>query len=277
MGEKLNGRGLMDLLNENNIDKIQDGEVIVEIPLVNIKPNPFQPRKIFDDDKLDDLAKSIKEYGVFQPIIVKQTTDGYIIVSGERRYRASSMVGLQTIPAIVRDYEPRMVIEIALLENLQREDLTPIEEAEAYRNIIEKLSYTQKELADRIGKSRSHVTNVLGLLNLPDNVQQMILHGDISMGHARALSKLSDEKRICSLAEMIVHKGLSVREIEELSKEEKKSKVVKRKVKNPVMKSYEKNLTKKLGVKVSISDNKIIFKTEDEEVRKKILDLLMEG
>ncbi len=276
MGDKTLGRGLKDLFDENVMDQVLEGEVIIEIPLENIKPNPFQPRKIFNQEKIDDLAISIKEYGVFQPIIVKQVTEGYIIVSGERRYRASKQVGLETIPAIVRQYEPRMVIEIALLENLQREDLSPIEEAEAYQNIIEKLSYTQKELADRIGKSRSHITNILGLLNLPDEVQKMIISEEISMGHARVLSKLSDQDRIKSLASLIISKGLSVRQIEEISKKEKKSNEIKVKVKNPTYKKMEKQLSSKYGGSVSIKENKIIIKTDSDKLVELINKLMGE-
>lgn len=277
MGEKTLGRGLKDLLGENllNVDEIQEGEVIVNIPLKDIKPNPFQPRTIFNQEKIDDLARSIKEYGVFQPIILKPINEGYIIVSGERRYRASLQVGLETIPAIIRQYEPSLVMEIALLENLQREDLTPIEEANAYRNIIENLSYTQKELADRIGKSRSYVTNVLGLLNLDEAIQKMILSGDISMGHARVLSKLEDPKRAMELAKMIVSKGLSVRQIEEMGKTEKKTKTIKKKIKNPSTREKEKALHQKYGNVVTIKDNKVVFRCEDEMKVKELIEKLL--
>ena len=277
MSEKILGRGLKDLLNENSfdVDQIQEGEVIVNIPLDEIKPNPFQPRTIFNQEKIDDLAQSIKEYGVLQPIILKAVSDGYIIVSGERRYRASKQVGLETIPAIVRQYDPSRVAEIALLENLQREDLTPIEEAIAYKNIIEQIGYTQKDLADRIGKSRSYVTNVLGLLNLPENIQKMILDGDISMGHARVLSKLKNKKRIQYLASLIITKGLSVRQIEELGKQEKKVKQIKTTEKNPQLKKYEKSLEKRYGYQVSIKNNRVTFKCDDEERIKELISKLM--
>ena len=275
MGEKLLGRGLKDLFVENNIDEIRDGEVIVNISLDEIKPNPFQPRKIFNQEKIDELASSIKEYGVFQPIIIKPVAEGYIIVSGERRYRAANQVGLQTIPAIIRQYDPGMVREIALLENLQREDLTPIEEAEAYKDIIDELMYTQKELADKIGKSRSYVTNILGLLNLPKKVQQMILDNQISMGHARVLSKLENEDRIIEIANLIVKNELSVRQVEELGKKEKKTKQIKRTVKNPY-KKYEKTLKSKYGYNVSIKNNKITFKADDNELDELIKKLLEE-
>ncbi|PKK92520.1 MAG: chromosome partitioning protein ParB, partial [Tenericutes bacterium HGW-Tenericutes-6] len=230
MKDEKNARTLTDLLQEHHVDDVLEGEVIDEIQLAQIKPNPFQPRRIFDEEKINELAQSIKEHGVFQPIILKKVRQGYIIVSGERRFRAASKVGLQTIPSIIRQYEESKVAEIALAENLQRENLTPIEEAEAYKVVMNNLKLTQAELAIKIGKSRSHVTNTLGLLNLPEQVQQMLLTNKISMGHARALSKLEDIQQIIKLANQIVEKQLSVRQIEELTKTEIKTNKIKRTV-----------------------------------------------
>lgn len=268
------GRGLKELLNENQIDTVLEGEVVVEILLREISPNPFQPRRIFSQDKIDDLAASIKEHGVFQPIIVKRVHDGYIIVSGERRYRACKQLGLSKIPAIVRQYDKQKVAEIALMENLQREDLTPIEEAEAYLNVMKHLDLTQKELADRIGLSRSHVTNILGLLNLPDKVQTLILTQEISMGHARALSKLESKERIEHLANLILKNGLSVRQIEEMAKTEKKTKEIKK----PKPKVFYGDLAKKVSSQYSVSckiqNNKIIIQYDDDDIAKKILEVL---
>ncbi len=268
------GRGLKELLNENQIDTVLEGEVVVEILLREISPNPFQPRRIFSQDKIDDLAASIKEHGVFQPIIVKRVHDGYIIVSGERRYRACKQLGLSKIPAIVRQYDKQKVAEIALMENLQREDLTPIEEAEAYLNVMKHLDLTQKELADRIGLSRSHVTNILGLLNLPDKVQTLILTQEISMGHARALSKLESKVRIEHLANLILKNGLSVRQIEEMAKTEKKTKEIKK----PKPKVFYGDLAKKVSSQYSVSckiqNNKIIIQYDDDDIAKKILEVL---
>jgi ParB family chromosome partitioning protein len=161
MSEEKKARTLTDLLHEHHVDDVLEGETIEEIRLDEIKPNPFQPRRIFDEEKIDELAQSIKEHGVFQPIILKKVKTGYIIVSGERRYRAALKVGLSTIPSIIRQYEEAKVAEIALAENLQRENLTPIEEAEAYKIIMKSLKLTQVELAKKVGKSRSHVTNTL--------------------------------------------------------------------------------------------------------------------
>ena len=196
------GRGLEDLFNSENIDystveqKIYEGasnEEIVEISLDELRPNPYQPRKVFDEEALNELASSIKEHGVFQPIIVKKSIKGYDIIAGERRFRASKMAGLEKIPAIVREFTDEQMMEIALLENLQRENLSAIEEATAYKAMIEHLNLTQDELSKRVGKSRSHVTNIIGLLRLPKVVQDMISDNRITMGHARALSKLNDD------------------------------------------------------------------------------------
>jgi len=265
MKEENKARTFVDLLKEHHVDDVLEGEVIDEIILSEIKPNPFQPRRNFDQEKIDELAQSIREHGVFQPIIVKKTMDGYLIVSGERRYRASKQVGLASIPAIVRQYEEIKIAEIALAENLQREDLSPIEEAEAYRVMMRNLNLTQAQLAERIGKSRSHVTNILGLLNLPEQVQSYILNNKINMGHARALSKLKDQDSIISIANKIMRQGLSVRQVEELTKKEQKTNKIIRKAKNKYSKE-EKQLKKYFNEhKVSINDKKITIYLQEEE------------
>ena len=195
------GRGLEELFNNENLNLNQIEETIyetaqsdeiVEIELDSLRVNPYQPRKVFDETALKELADSIKEHGVFQPIIVKKSIKGYEIIAGERRVRASKLAGKTTIPAIIRDFSDEQMMEIALLENLQRENLTSIEEAEAYHMMLEKLHLTQEELATKVGKSRSHITNILGLLRLPNTVQSMINSSQISMGHARILSKLEE-------------------------------------------------------------------------------------
>lgn len=181
-------RGLGDLLKENEILDLEKEEV-VEIPIDKIRPNPFQPRKHFDQTAMEELAESIRMNGVLQPIIVKKIADGYMLVTGERRSKASKMAGFDTVPAIIRDYNNQYLAELALLENIQREDLTIIEEAQAYQNAIDSLNLTHLELAQKIGKSRSYVSNTLGILSLPESVFAEINSGNISMGHARALSK----------------------------------------------------------------------------------------
>jgi len=219
-------RGLTDLLLENEIPNVGKEEV-VEIDLSIIEPNPFQPRKHFDETALAELAESIRMNGVLQPIIVKKMLNGYLLVAGERRVRAAKMAGFSAIPAIVRDYNTQYLAELALLENIQREDLTIVEEAEAYRNAINSMNLTHLELAAKVGKSRSYISNTLGILSLPDAVIQEINTGHISMGHARALSKLQEDSRILQIASMIVNNKMSVRDIEALVKKEKKKKAIK--------------------------------------------------
>ncbi|HBG32918.1 MAG TPA: hypothetical protein DDW82_04250 [Acholeplasmataceae bacterium] len=273
MKDEIKARTFSDLLSEHHVDDVLEGEVIDEIQLSEIKPNPFQPRRIFDEDKINELAQSIKEHGVFQPIILKKVKQGYIIVSGERRFRAAQKVGLKSIPSIVRQYEESKVAEIALAENLQRENLTPIEEAEAYKIVMNNLHLTQAELASKIGKSRSHVTNTLGLLNLPQEVQQMLLSSQISMGHARALSKLEDDKKIIKLAHSIVEKQLSVRQIEELTKIEVKTNEIKRSI-QPKYVVQEKQLAALYGQKIKIDDKKIVIYCKEDKLIETIERLL---
>ncbi len=268
---------LKSLLEEN--DYVGDAkENVMELPLDKIKPNPYQPRHVFDDKKIVELSQSIKEHGVFQPIIVKHVGDDYVIISGERRYRASVRAGLQTIPAIVRDYEKSKMIELAIVENLQREDLTPAEEARAYSALMSELSCNQTELAEKVGKSRSYVTNVLGILSLPDDVLALCDKKKISMGHARALSKLKDKDRIIMLANDIIEKGLSVRQIEEIAKEEEKKKEVKRKTRKRLSeyKGQEKAFKKMYsGSRLRINEGRITINVCDEEQLKEIIEKLL--
>lgn len=268
------GRGLKELLDDNyiNIDDIKEGEVVLQIDLSKISPNPYQPRKIFDEDKIDELAASISENGVFQPIIVKQFNDNYIIVSGERRFRACQKLKLKTIPAIVRAYDESKVAEIALIENLQRENLTAMEEASAYQTIMKELGLTQAELAKKIGKSRSYITNVVGLLSLPKEVAELVSEGKITSGHARPLSKLKDEKRIIEIANEIVRKNLNVRDVEAITKNEKKTKTIK--VSSNKYSKSESKMQNYLGCKVKINEDKITIsfpKEKRNDVIKKIL------
>ena len=255
------GTGLEQLFNNENLDlqKLEQtiyeearNEEIIELNLKDLRPNPYQPRKIFNDEALEDLAASIKEHGIFQPIIVKKSIKGYDIVAGERRFRAAKMAGLEKIPAIIREFSDDQMMEIALLENLQRENLTAIEEAYAYKSMLEKLSLTQDELAKRVGKSRSHITNILGLLRLPSEVQQMIAESKLTMGHARALSKLDDDNKIKELANKIVKEDLNVRSIEKITPK----KQPKKKDDNDY-KYVEDMLREKLDTKVKIKDKKI--------------------
>lgn len=211
------GRGLNQLFRENIFsEEVQEHEVIEEIDLSLLKENPYQPRKHFDEEKIEELAQSIKEHGVLQPIIVKKSEIGYYIIAGERRFRACKHLGLQTIPAIVRDIDDKVMAELALLENLQREDLTIIEEALAYQMLIERYEATQQEIADRLGKSRAHISNALRMLKLPKVVQEMLNSNEIEFGHAKVLAGLDDEAEIIFLAEKVRDDALSVRALEDL-------------------------------------------------------------
>lgn len=269
---------LKSLLEENDYVGNTSIENIVELPLDKIKPNPYQPRYVFDDKKIIELSDSIKEHGVFQPIVVKQVMDDYVIISGERRYRASVRAGLQTIPAIVRDYEKSKMIELAIIENLQREDLTPVEEALGFKALMKELNYNQTTLAKKIGKSRSYITNALGILSLPEDVLKLCDKGKISMGHARALSKLKDKAQIEKLAKDIVEKGLSVREIEAIITNEPKKNEIKRKTRKRLKeyKTYERafRMTYK-GSRMKVNDGKITITLDNNDNIIKIINKLL--
>ena len=274
--EQLFNTEILDFDNiENKIINETPKEQIVELNLDELRSNPYQPRKIFDQEALNELSLSIKEHGVFQPIIVKKSIKGYIIIAGERRVKASKLANLKTIPAIIKDFSDEEMMQIALLENLQREDLSAIEEAKAYKSIIESLKITQDELSKKIGKSRSHITNMLGLLRLPLSVQDMILYNKISMGHARVLSKLENHEQIKNLANRIVDEKLSVRELENITNETnytRSTPVVKKKTRE--YKYVEDVIKEKLGTKVSISDNKIKISFATKEDLNRILEIL---
>lgn len=283
--KKALGRGLEQLFDsevldfdtfESSILESSKDDEIQNIRLVDIRSNPYQPRKKFDDESLNELAQSIRTYGVFQPIIVKKSIKGYDLVAGERRVKASRIAGLETIPAIVKDFSDDMMREIALLENLQRENLSGIELAWAYKNIIDSLHITQDELASKIGKSRSNVTNTLGLLRLPDDVQNMILDGKISTSHARELSKFEDKDVINKYATDIINDNLSVRDIENISKKEtiKKIKPVNRISKNNEFEYIERHLTEFLGTKVRVCKNKIEIGFANSSDLDRILEIL---
>ncbi len=284
--KKALGMGLEQLFNGDNIDiasfekKIYEStssEEIVELNLDELRPNPYQPRINFNEEALNDLASSIKENGVFQPIIVKKSIKGYEIIAGERRVRASRIAGLKTIPAIIRTFTDDQMMSIALLENLQRENLNIIEEAKAYKLMLERLSLTQEELSVKVGKSRSHITNILGILRLPDDVQSLLKFGKLSMGHARVLSKLEDNKKIAELANKIVDNDLSVRDLERMIDDS-----FERKVKNhkhvesvdPNLRDIENNLMEKFDTKVKIRDNKIEIKFNNIADLNRILEII---
>lgn len=280
------GRGLEELFNsevldysavEEKIVKESSNDEVTNIPLNELRSNPYQPRKIFDEKALEELSNSIKEHGVFQPIIVKKSIKGYEIIAGERRVKASLMAGLTEIPAIIRDFNDTQMMEIALLENLQRENLTAIEEATAYKKLQETLSLTQEELAKRLGKSRSHITNMLGLLTLPEIIQEDISSKKITMGHARVLSKLDDANQQKELVDKVINEGISVRELEELTKEPTIIKTNPQRHRENSNNEYtylQNELSDKLGTKVIIKKNKIEISFVNGNDLNRILDFL---
>ncbi len=280
------GKGLeqlfdLDNLNVNNVSDFEKNiyedtkhEEIVELNIDELRPNPYQPRTIFDEDALNELANSIKENGVFQPIIVKKSIKGYDVIAGERRLRASKIAGKKTIPAIIRQISDEKMAEIALLENLQRENLNALEEAKAYKSLIDKLNLTQEQLAKKVSKSRSHITNMLGLLRLPGEVQDMIQTGKLTMGHARALSKIEDKEEIVKMATDITEKGLTVRDVEQQSENIPKKHQTIRKPKNNEYKYVQDMLRDKLDTKVKIKDKKIEISFTNNADLNRILEIL---
>lgn len=279
------GRGLEELfsiedINYGNLEeKIMETvheEEIQELPLSELRVNPYQPRKTFNEESLNELAESIKEHGVFQPIIVKKSIKGYEIVAGERRFRASKLAGKETIPAIVRNFTDEEMMEIAVLENLQRENLNAVDEANAYKTLMENLHLTQDQVSKRVNKSRSHITNLLGILALPEDVLTLVKENKLTMGHARCLSKLSDIEKINELTKKVLEENLSVRELETLASGEeieRKNKIVKKPKSNEYT-SLEKELTEYYGTKVKIANKKLIISFENNQDLNRILEMI---
>lgn len=272
------GRGLEELLGTdvdgfiNELEKNYSKDEVRNIPLDEIHPNPYQPRRVFDESKIEELAQSIKEHGIFTPIILNKSISGYNIVAGERRFRATQSIGLETIPALIIDIDEKLMMEIALLENIQRENLNPIEEAQALKNIMDYNKYTQEEISKKVGKSRSHIANMLRLLNLDDKVQELILMDKISMGHAKVLVGV-DEQELDAILDNILKNNLNVRETEDLVKGVKvpttKEKV---KTKRPLEHiELESKLREKLDTKVNIKKNSINISFDSEEELNKIM------
>lgn len=248
----------------------------VSVSLDEVRPNPYQPRKLFDEEKLQELAVSIKEHGIFQPVILKQSIQGYEIVAGERRCRAAKIAGLTEVPAIVVEFTDQQMMEIALLENIQREDLNSIEEAKAYQQMMESLNLTQEDLGKRIGKSRSYIANTLRLLQLPEIIQNYVLEGKISMGHARCLITLPKE-RAESLAKRCIDEGLTVRDVENVVKgiELGNSRKDRPKVEKPKEYVYvEGLLRKKFRTKIKVDEKAVTIKYTDTKDLNRILELM---
>ena len=276
------GKGLSALIPElkEDIDKKE----IVELDISMVYPNEDQPRKVFDEEKINILSDSIKAYGVLQPIVVKPDENGkYMIIAGERRYRASRAANKESIPAVIKDLPIRDIMEIALIENLQREDLNPIEEALAYKSLIDNHNVTQEEISDAVGKSRPHITNTIRLLNLREEVIAMIEYGEITAGHGKALLRITDKDKQLEMAKRIVEDGLSVRATESLAKkisEEQNLKIPTKKEKDIFIVDVEERLRNIFGTKVNISQGKKKGKIEieyynDEELNG-IVSMLLE-
>ena len=277
--EQLFSNEIIDFDNfEKGIIKEAKSSDILEIPLNEIRSNPYQPRKSFNEDSLREMASSIKEHGIVQPIIVKKSIKGFELIAGERRTRAARIAGLETIPAIIKDFNDQEMMEIALIENIQREDLNPIDEAVAYENIINMSNMTQEEFANKFGKSRSYVTNMLGLLKLPSNTKKLVQDKKLSMGHARALSKIEDNLKIDELATRAVVNAMSVRDLEKIITEEdlpKKNKIVRstetRSIRNAI---FERVMREKVGTKVKINHRKIEIPFDSDKDLERILEIL---
>ncbi len=278
MAKKGLKRGLDHLFEDNNslIDKTSNNNVEM-ILISDITPNPYQPRKEFDEVSLNELSESIKENGVFQPILVRQGLIGYELIAGERRFRASKLAGLKEIPAIIYDYDDKQMMEVALVENIQREDLNIVEEAMSYDLLIKNLEYTQEDLAKKIGKSRSHITNVLRILNLNEGILKTLKENKLSLGHAKLLVGIKDLEKQDKVFKNIIENNLSVRDTEKLIKEpEKKEKIVKKGSKTN-FKQIEELMIDKLSTKVVITGKdkgqiKIEYSSVDDLER--LLDLL---
>lgn len=280
------GKGLNALIPEDiELDRSvkdteKDNSNLISINL--IKSNQEQPRKSFDNERIMELSESIKHHGVVQPIILKKDDDGYIIVAGERRWRAAKLAGLKEVPAIVMDLTDKQVLEISLIENIQRQDLNSIEEAMAYKKLITDFSLTQDELSKRLGKSRVAITNTLRLLNLSENVQQYLIEGVISEGHGRALLAIDDSKLQYELAQKVIDDKMSVRELElqikKIKNNDENKQVRNNKTDNPYYKDITEKLQNYFGTKVSISDNnnkgKIAIEYYSEEDLQRILEII---
>ncbi|WP_342047001.1 ParB/RepB/Spo0J family partition protein [Bacillus sp. OTU530] len=273
------GKGIQALFPDLDVT---EEEAVKEIAINQLRPNPYQPRKHFQEEAIHELKESILEYGIIQPIIVRKSIKGYEIVAGERRFRAAKEANLETVPVVIRGLTDQQMMELALLENLQREDLTPMEEASAYQLLMDELKLTQDQLAKRLGKSRPHISNHIRLLSLPEDIQQLISNGTLSMGHGRTLLGLKDKTKIATVVKQIEKEGLNVRQLEQLiqrinqdvSRETKEDK----KEKNIFFQEQESFLRDHFGTAVKISKGSKKGKIEidffSEEDLQRILDLL---
>lgn len=283
MNKKGLGKGLGALISSAGEEKVDSG--VIEVKINDIEPNTNQPRKYFDTEKLEQLAESIRKHGVVQPIIVRRENGTYRIVAGERRWRAARLAGLTTIPVIEKDLSNKQIMEIALIENIQREDLNPIEEAEAYHRLLNEFNMTQEELSNSIGKSRSAIANTIRLLGLLDKVKEKLIEGRITSGHARALLAIDNRELQEKLCDEIIDKNLTVRQVEllvkkklaELSGSENKRNKNEKINKEEYLK-IEENLQNIFGTKVKLINNnkkgKIMIEYYSEEELERLIELL---
>ena len=282
------GRGLDSIFGSNVeqfLDDIQSsakevpGRREVEIAIEEIRPNPYQPRKEFDQTALNELADSIRTHGIFTPLLIRKSVSGYDLITGERRLRAAKIAGLKVVPAISVDFTEEQMMEIAILENVQREDLNAIEEAVAYDSLVKKLGYTQEKLAERVGKSREYCANIMRLLKLPSEIQKLVVDKRLAMGHVRPLLGLKDEMEMLDAAEKIMKEKMSVREVEayvrDINAEEKKpNKTKPEKKRDPIIHDLEHQISVKLGTKVTIQNKKLTIRYTDTEDLNRILEIL---
>lgn len=271
------GKGLDAFFMNTEVGK---EETVQEIKLKELRPNPYQPRKHFEPEAIEELKASIVEHGILQPLVVRKSIKGYEIVVGERRFRAAKEAKLETVPAVVRDLTEQQMMELAVIENLQREDLNPIEEALAYQTLMEKLKLTQEEVAKRLGKSRPHIANHVRLLSLPVKIQELISAGTISMGHGRALLGLRQKTKLPNLVEKVIQESLNVRQLEKMiqqlnenvSRETKKPE----KKKDVFIQEREYSLRERFGTTVNIKQSKNKGKIEIEFFSKEDLERILE-
>ncbi|MFS0725131.1 ParB/RepB/Spo0J family partition protein [Paenibacillus sp. 1P07SE] len=272
------GRGLDALIPSLSVN---DDDKVIEIQLTQLRPNPYQPRKTFDDDSIKELAESIKQHGVIQPIIVRSVLKGYEIIAGERRFRASKLIGADTVPAVVRSFTDQQVMEIALIENLQREDLNAIEIAIAYQALLDKFDLTQEELSLKVGKSRSHIANFVRLLSLPPEIKDNVSRGTLSMGHARALAGVKEDAQKKELARLALDNEWSVRDLEEAiqslsQKKEDPVRSAKAKKRDPYLENIEETLRERFKTTVKIKQQKDKGRIELLYYNKQDLERLLE-
>ncbi|SFJ90641.1 chromosome partitioning protein, ParB family [Paenibacillus sp. UNC496MF] len=273
------GRGLDALIPSLSVS---EEDKVIEVSLAQLRPNPYQPRKTFDDEAIKELAESIKQHGVIQPIIVRTVLKGYEIIAGERRFRASQLCGNTTIPAVVRNFSDLQVMEIALIENLQREDLNAIELSQAYQALMDKFNLTQEELSMKVGKSRSHIANFLRLLTLPEQIKENVSRGTLSMGHARAIVGVKEDARKKELAELTIANEWSVRQLEEAIKNldqpdpPKAKEAVSNKKRDPYINEVEESLRERFKTTVRIKQAKDKGRIELMYYNKQDLERLLE-